>query len=581
MQLKPKQPDTYDGKRDFQTIDNWIASVDSYFALTKAEPPEIYHYLNTVFTGNAATWYRFHHRNLDPATVTWNSVKTALLAYFIPPNHTRRLRDEWAYTRQTTTVNEYYTRLAQLTMQLGDITEPIFLDKFIRGLKPKTKTEVELHDPQTLAEAVRLADRYDTIVYRQPHFVPRPQQSYPEDTRNEPMRPSFVPQQSRGQPMSPSFVPQQQQSYQEDTRGEPMQLDTLRMAHDDTSTPVQIGAFRIKTQPLKKLTDEERAHLRSTNACFKCRKQGHLARDCPTKTSYLDSRPGPPVDLNTSAGRRPLEIAPKTRASPLDAPTIPVKTSVVMATPETNGEMDEPNNYVDEPVNPEEPDTLNEEPDVSNERNPVKPGTPVRPRKPVNPVEEPVTTPVMASTPENITPVDNLDDSLVIPRHPDPRVKLGYPGIHDTPEDVKPPMVYGKIDGRLAQIMLDSGCSTYVLSTDFANAGNIPCFPCKPVPVELAVRNASQFTLDTQTKRLPMEVGNITQSKALYVLPLSNCDAIFGMPFLNGRKLVTYPDKPVVSLDDMELPIVKDPDKVHPAVQDRTDPEYLNGRKRI
>jgi hypothetical protein len=56
MQLKPKQPDKYDGRRDFQTIDDWIASVDSYFALTKAEPPEIYPFLpatqrhGTVFT---------------------------------------------------------------------------------------------------------------------------------------------------------------------------------------------------------------------------------------------------------------------------------------------------------------------------------------------------------------------------------------------------------------------------------------------------------------------------------------------------------------------------------------------------
>ena len=271
-------------------------------------------------------------------------------------------------------------------MQLGDITEPILLDKFIRGLEPKTKTEVELHDPQTLAEAVRLTDRYNTIVYRQPRFGSRPQQSYPEDTRNEFMRPSFVPPQpsypdTHGQPMSPSFVPQQQQSYQEDTRGEPMQLDTLRMARDDTSTPVQISAFRIKTQPLKKLTDEERAHLRSTKACFKCRKQGHLAHDCPTKTSYPDSRPRLPVDQSVS-GRRSLEIASKTRASPLDAPTIPVKTSVVMATPETNGEMDEPNNYIDEPVNPEEPDILNEEPGVSNKRTPVTPGTPVNPEEP-------------------------------------------------------------------------------------------------------------------------------------------------------------------------------------------------------
>ena len=171
-------------------------------------------------------------------------------------------------------------------------------------------------------------------------------------------------------------------------------------------------------------------------------------------------------------------------------------------------------------------------------------------------VEEPVTTPVVTST-----PVGNPDDSLVIPRHPDPRVKLGYLGIYDKPEEAKPPVVYGKIDGRIAQIMLDSGCSTYVLSTDFANAGNIPCFPCKPIPVELAVRNASQFTLNTQTKKLPMEVGNITQSKASYVLPLPSCDAIFGMPFFNGRKLVIHPEKGIVTLDDIELPLVKDHDE--------------------
>ena len=33
------------------------------------------------------------------------------------------------------------------------------------------------------------------------------------------------------------------------------------------------------------------------------------------------------------------------------------------------------------------------------------------------------------------------------------------------------------------------------------------------------------------------------------------------MPFLNGRKLVTYPEKGIVSLDDVELPLVKDHDE--------------------
>ena len=127
-------------------------------------------------------------------------------------------------------------------------------------------------------------------------------------------------------------------------------------------------------------------------------------------------------------------------------------------------------------------------------------------------------------------------------------------------------MIYGKIDGRVAQIMLDNDYNTYILSTDFANAGNILCFPCKLVPVELAVRNASEFTLNTQTKKLPMEVDSITQSKASYILPLPNCDAIFGMPFLNGRKLVIYPEKDIIILDDIELPLVKNHDDERPCI---------------
>ena len=122
-------------------------------------------------------------------------------------------------------------------------------------------------------------------------------------------------------------------------------------------------------------------------------------------------------------------------------------------------------------------------------------------------------------------------------------------------------MVYGKINGHNARIMLDSECSIYVVSTDFVRNSNIPCYPCKPIPVELAVRNAGQFNLDTQTKKLSMEVGTITQSKALYVLPLPGCDAILGMPFLNGRKLITHPEQNTISINDIELALVRNPDE--------------------
>ena len=39
------------------------------------------------------------------------------------------------------------------------------LDKFIRGLKPKTRIEIELRDPKSSNEAYKLTNHFDRIVY--------------------------------------------------------------------------------------------------------------------------------------------------------------------------------------------------------------------------------------------------------------------------------------------------------------------------------------------------------------------------------------------------------------------------------
>src|SRR5271167_739208 len=164
-------------------------------------------------------------------------------------NHTRRLRDQWAEARQIGSVTEYYIYLAQLAMELEKGDEE-FLDKFIRGLKPNTRTELEFRDPTTINEAVRWADTYDSRYYRKKDKA----YSYGSFSTS---------------PIN-----------QEDNRGEPMQIDALQAAQEN-STSIQIDAFKTTSQPTKltKLTDEERTHLRNVGACFKCRKQGHMARE--------------------------------------------------------------------------------------------------------------------------------------------------------------------------------------------------------------------------------------------------------------------------------------------------------------
>ena len=50
-------------------------------------------------------------------------------------------------------------------MQINGLSQIQILDKFIRGLKPKTRIIVELRDPQIIEEAYHLADQFDRIVY--------------------------------------------------------------------------------------------------------------------------------------------------------------------------------------------------------------------------------------------------------------------------------------------------------------------------------------------------------------------------------------------------------------------------------
>ena len=85
-------------------------------------------------------------------------------------------------------------------MQINGLSSSQILDKFIRGLKPKTRIEVELRDPQTTEEAYRLADRFDRIVYGVHNTI-------------------FLTQRTYNQPSAYTTV---------GTYGEPMQIDALR-----------------------------------------------------------------------------------------------------------------------------------------------------------------------------------------------------------------------------------------------------------------------------------------------------------------------------------------------------------------
>jgi hypothetical protein len=119
--------------------------------------------------------------------------------------------------------------------------------------------------------------------------------------------------------------------------------------------------------------------------------------------------------------------------------------------------------------------------------------------------------------------------------------RLGYfgLGLHkqmEVPEADKLLEVVGQIEGRTARILLDTGCSTYVLSSRFAERNGIKGIPMRSRPVDLAVSSA-RVCLTHKTQPLDLRIGNTVITKSLYLLPVPQFDAIVGMPFFKENEI--------------------------------------------
>jgi hypothetical protein len=120
-------------------------------------------------------------------------------------------------------------------------------------------------------------------------------------------------------------------------------------------------------------------------------------------------------------------------------------------------------------------------------------------------------------------------------------VRLGYIGLHyndsELPEADDLLEVIGAIEEQDARILLDTGCSTYVISDDYVARNGIERIPVKKQPIDLAVTSAKRVQLTHRTSKIKLSVGTTTVEKSFYILPLPHYDAIIGMPFFKENTI--------------------------------------------
>ena len=79
------------------------------------------------------------------------------------------------------------------------------------------------------------------------------------------------------------------------------------------------------TLPFKKLTDEERAKYRAEGRCFRCRTQGHMARNCPKGSKQ-------PNVVNARTADKGASTTPSIDTTPPATTTpAPTKTALTVA----------------------------------------------------------------------------------------------------------------------------------------------------------------------------------------------------------------------------------------------------------
>jgi hypothetical protein len=158
----------------------------------------------------------------------WGAFVQAIKEQFEPVHTTKTARSRLDQLKQKTSVRNYNTEFRAIMLQLPAMHEDDRIHAYIKGLKPAVASLVAMQQPGTLLLAQQLADTADTIQFQQ-----LPKRTYDNRWNDRPTpRPNH---------QGPS----------------PMDLDAIG-----------------------RLTDVERERLRKIGGCFRCRKTGHLARDC-------------------------------------------------------------------------------------------------------------------------------------------------------------------------------------------------------------------------------------------------------------------------------------------------------------
>lgn len=169
LNIKPKRPDAYDGKRDHMTVEAWIYSVESYLKLVQLgstvaiSDNDKMTFAATLFSGSAANWW-FVVVQSNQVPETWIEFLSRIREEFVPFDAERLARDRLHSIKQVTSVVDFLNKFRNIILTIPGMTDGEKWDRFRMGLKPHVRLEVMKSGKTTFEEAARIALNVDSAL---------------------------------------------------------------------------------------------------------------------------------------------------------------------------------------------------------------------------------------------------------------------------------------------------------------------------------------------------------------------------------------------------------------------------------
>jgi hypothetical protein len=256
---RPIKPSTYNGSIK-ANVELWVFEMEQYFKVTRMPATEQVDFAISFLRDVALIWAR-EWSSSEAHSSSWSEFKQQLFTRFRPVEATKTARAVLKTLKQRGSVSDYCSHFSRILQSVTNMSMEDRIDRFIDGLNANIADEVERMCPNSLEQAMSIAQRTDLRLQR------RRQTQTPFSSRFP--RHSGAQHASKWQapPPGPRAGPV------------PMELGQLQDTQSEDQEDLNFHAAAINRVP--NLSRAEYDQLVREGKCLRCRQPGHLARNCP------------------------------------------------------------------------------------------------------------------------------------------------------------------------------------------------------------------------------------------------------------------------------------------------------------